>query len=325
MSGSQPIIKTGNRSGLLSQAMQNGGYYSPSPMQPPPQPQPPTYLPAPPAPVPVTTGGFQTGSFSNTVSRDLSDPFGEKSGPNIPVLIGIVITLIVLVGGGALGYLFFSHHGMGNMTSSTAVRPTPTPKVPPLFADTFANNTNGWDLQGEPGKFSVAIANSSLSLEDDDNKLLWELLPGGKTFSDFHLSVDAVLSKGDQNNGYGIYIRGASNQNTDLATYYRFELYGDGTYAVFKGIVDATGNSTSVKLVDYTATDAIHAQGKVNHIDIIAKGSSMTLMVNGQVLKTVTDSSYTGGSIALFVSNLQGSRPGAQATFSHFAIYPANV
>src|SRR6185312_10857196 len=100
------------------------------------------------------------------------------------------------------------------------------------------------------------------------------------------LVVDAVLSKGDQNNGYGLFIRGASNQNSQLATYYRFSLYGDGTYAIFKGFIGADGNSTSTMLVDYTNSPAIQKSGGLNHIMITAKGSSMTLMVNGQVLKT---------------------------------------
>ncbi len=77
-----------------------------------------------------------------------------------------------------------------------------------------------------------------------------------------------------------------------------------------------------MKLAGYTYSSAIYLQGKVNHIEIVAHGASMTLIVNGQTLKTITDTSYTSGTIALFVSNLQGSHPGAQATFSNFVIYP---
>ena len=49
----------------------------------------------------------------------------------------------------------------------------------------------------------------------------------------------------------------------------------------------------------------------------------MTFMVNGQMLNKVTDNNYKSGSVALFVSNLPGSPPDAQATFAHLAIYPA--
>ncbi|MFL5627421.1 MAG: hypothetical protein ACJ788_17735, partial [Ktedonobacteraceae bacterium] len=109
-------------------------------------------------------------------------------------------------------------------------------------------------------------------------------------------------------------------QNMDIATYYRFELYGDGTFAIFKGVVDATGTSKSSLIANYAFSPAIQKQGQVNHIAVSAKGSSMSLLVNGQVLKTFIDNTYAGGSIALFVSNL--NPPTAQATFSNLIVYP---
>lgn len=161
-----------------------------------------------------------------------------------------------------------------------------------------------------------------LTLEVDQHNLLWELLPGERTYSNFILTADAELAQGGQNNGYGIYIRGTANQNSDLATYYRFEVYGDGTYAVFKGVVNASGQSISTQIVDYALSPAIQKQGKVNHIMIIARGASMSFIVNGQLLKTVSDRSYASGAVALFVSNLPQAKPGAQAQFSQLTIYP---
>ncbi len=277
-----------------------------------------------PAAVPGVPSGFQQGAMSGVPPMMSNQSFAPRSrGPNVGLLVGIILLLIVLVGGGIASYAFISAHRSAQVTQiPTAVPPTPTPKGPPLFADEFNNNNNGWDLQGNPGKFSVTLGNGALALQDDDNKLLWELVPGNKTFRDFKLSMDAVLSKGDQINGYGVYIRGSLDQNSNLTTYYRFELYGDGTYAVFKGTVDASGKSTPTKFFDYTNSSAIQKQGGLNHIVIIAKGSMMTLMVNGQTLKTITDSSYTSGSLALFVSNVQNAHAGAEATFSHFAVYP---
>ncbi len=251
----------------------------------------------------------------------LHQPPARKRGPKIGLIVGIVIMLVILVGGG-VGYFYVKSHTDKAMTNvPTASSPTPT--TPPLFSDSFQNNNNGWDLTSISGKYSVKVGGGSMVLEDDDNKLLWELVPGTKVYSNFKLVVDATLSRGDQSNGYGVYIRGASNQNSELATYYRFELYGDGTYAVFKGVVDASGNSQGNKLVDYTTDPAIQKQGSVNHIAIIANGPGMTFILNGQTLKVVTDTSYTGGSVALFVSNLPApTPPDAQATFNNLAIYP---
>lgn len=269
-------------------------------------------------------GGMQLGGMNGYQPGNFNQP-PQKRKSRAGAIIGVVLLLIVLVGGGAGGYYYLKHHSSNapTQTQTSTSTATATPSTPPLFKDTFQNNNSGWDLTSEAGKFSVKVGGGTLVLEDDENRLLPELIPGGKTFSNFRLSVDAMLSKGTQDNGYGIYIRGASNQNSDLATYYRFEIYGDGTYAIFKGTVDANGNSTSTRLVDYQVSPAIQKVGKLNHITVTANGPAMSLIVNGQTVASTSDSNYTSGSIALFVSNIQGVPPVAQATFSNLYVYPA--
>lgn len=315
-----------NSYGPAASTIHNGNYYAGASQQSayytgPVTPQQPFY---PSAAVPGVNTNFQQGIMNGSLPMMGNQPPAVRSGgPNTGLIVGIILLLVVLVGGGIASYVFiFARHSAQVTQTPTVVPSTPTPRGPPLFADAFNNNTNGWDLQGNPGKFSVTLGNGALALEDDDNKLLWELVPGNKTFRDFKLAIDATLSKGDQINGYGVYVRGSLDQNSNLTTYYRFELYGDGTYAVFKGNVDSSGKSTPTKIVDYTSSSAIQKQGGLNHMVIVAKGSTMTLMVNGQVLKTITDSSYTSGSLALFVSNVQNAHAGAEVTFSHFAVYP---
>lgn len=249
-------------------------------------------------------------------------PPERKGGPKVGLIITVILLLILVVGGGIGGYYYVKHSNTPAAQSTPTTAPTPTPTGNALFSDTFANNNKGWDLTTKAGEFSVKVGGGSMALEDDNNKLLWELIPGGKTFSDFYVTVDATLSKGTQSNGYGIYIRGSSNQTIDIATYYRFEIYGDGSFAIFKGTVDSTGVSNSSVLVNYTNASVIQKQGHVNHIAINAKGSTLTFYVNGQVVKIVTDNTYNTGSIALFVSNLPHTTAGAQATFANLAIYP---
>jgi hypothetical protein len=197
-----------------------------------------------------------------------------------------------------------------------------------MFSDNFGDNGSGWNTQSDTGKYAVSIGANVMTLDDDNHKLLWELVPGNKSFGDFKLYVDAMLIKGDQNNGYGVYIRGASNQNSALATYYRFEIYGDGSYAIFKGHVDASGNTSDTKLLDYSTNSVVLpvnvANPQANHILISAIGSTLIFTVNATPLKTITDTSYTSGSVALFVSNLPESKTGAQASFARLNIYPAN-
>lgn len=334
----------------MATPMQNSGYAQT------PSAQPPAGYPNPFTP-PVGSLGVGSNFYNNAAPPANQSPFGMPSTPpmmggyqqmgmNTPPMavpplyspqspkqnkgktglyIAVAAVALVVIVGGVAAFALLNAHNSGTSTSGTSTTAIPTPNTPVLFSDPLTNNQNGWNLQSDPGKYSVAIGNGVMTLEDDNNKLLWELVPGGKTFSDFTLNVDATLSKGDQNNGYGVYIRGASNQQSELATYYRFELYGDGVFAIFKGTVDSTGASTATKMVGYTSNSAIQKQGGVNHITIVAKGSSMSFDVNGTTLGTINDNGYASGSVALFVSNLQDAKPGAQAQFSKFAIYSAKA
>jgi hypothetical protein len=238
--------------------------------------------------------------------------------------IFLAITLLAFAGIHGSGVSLSSiSKALSSSSTSTPEAAYPMPKGTPLFADPFVNDLSGWNLHSLHHNYAVSVGNGALTLEMDKNKLLWELLPGQRSYSNFTLTVNAALTKGDQNNGYGIYIRGTANPKSDLATYYRFELYGDGSYAIFKGVVDQSGQSSAVKLANYTLSPTISKAGKVNRIMIIAKGASLSFVVKGQLLQTVSDASYSSGSIALFVSNLPQAHPGAQAQFSQLAIYPA--
>jgi hypothetical protein len=250
-----------------------------------------------------------------------NQPPEGKRGPKLGLVILVLGLLVVITGGAFAGYIFLKNQNQNGNTPTVPTSIT-TPSVKPLFSDAFNDDKNGWDLSSTPGKFSVKIGGGSMVLEDDEQKLFMEVVPGNNLV-DFRLDVDASLSKGDSSNGYGVFIRGALGSDGNLNTYYRFELYGDGTYAVFKGSLDASGNRLSSKVHDYTANPAILKGGQVNHITIIAKGSTMTFMVNQQTLYTYVDNNYKSGAVALFVSNLPTLAAGAQATFSHLAIFPA--
>ena len=247
-------------------------------------------------------------------------PQQKKRGPRVALIILIGILLLVVIGGGLAGLLYLTNQSQ-NASTALPTRTIVTPSVTPLFRDSFTNNNTKWYLIGAPGQYSVSVGGGSMVLEDDHNRLLWEILPG-KSFADFRLDVDATLTKGDPSSGYGVYIRGASSQDSDIGLYYRFELYGDSTYALFKGSTDANGNTRSSQVVKDTPNAAIQKQGQTNHITVIAKGSSMTFMVNGTAVYNYSDTSYKGGLVALFVSNLPNTPPGAQATFANLAIFP---
>lgn len=239
-----------------------------------------------------------------------------------PAVVAVIIVLVVaIIGGGAFGaYKFLKSNNSANNTQAPLT--IVTPNGTPLFGDKFQDNKANWDLTQPPGA-KITLSNGALVLESDNNKLYPELLPGGKTFGDFRLDVDAGLTKGDPSNGYGVYFRGASTQNSLLGLYYRFEIYGDGSFYIYKGFQDSNGKPQSTSLKQSGPNNAIAHEGQLNHLTIIAKGQQLTFIVNNTTVSTFTDNSYKSGTVALFVSNVEQVAPGATATFKNLAIFPA--
>lgn len=265
--------------------------------------------------------GFQASQQrNNRGGEDDEDNDDKRTHPLVIVLIA-VLSLALIGGGLGAWHVLQSNNGLAN-ASGTPV-PVVTPSVTPLFSDSFQNNNNGWDTT-QPAGASISISGGKMVLESDNNELFEELLPNGKAYSDLRIDVNADLTKGAQGNGYGIYIRGALGTDGALDTYYRFEVYGDGTFAVYKGVVNDSGSEANDTIKKDTVNPAISIASYINHLTVIAKGSQMTFEVNGTTVTTFSDNTYKGGSIALFVSNVPGVAKGAQTTFTNLAVFPVS-
>lgn len=257
---------------------------------------------------------------------DDEDKGKSKNRASAGVVIVIVVLLVVLLGGGGFGgYYFYKHRNDGaNTTTNTNAPKIVTPGTTPLFSDFFKNNKAGWDTNPPAGAKVMLAGDGKLILESDDNKLFPEILPGGKTFGDLRVDVDAGLASGDTNNGYGVYIRASSTQNSVLGLYYRFEVYGDGSFYIYKGTVDTNGNAQATSLKNsLQPSNAIAHVGTLNHLTIIAKGQVLTFIVNNTTVANFTDPTYKSGSVALFVSQVKGATTNAQAIFENLAVFPA--
>lgn len=269
--------------------------------------------------------GFMPGFISIPQTPEVSQPMTVKRRAlNMKKVVSLVVILLILICGSIAGYVVLTLPRTGKHTTSVPSG-YPIPKGAPLFAETFMDNSQQWDMQSMQGRYQVSIDKKNLILEDDDNKLFPIMLPGAKKFANFKFIINAMFSKGDRENGYGLCIRGTTDASGYLTAYYRIELYGNSAYAISKVATDANGNTTSTTLVETTAHAAIKPMGQSNQIAVIANGPKITLIVNGQTVQTFSDTSYASGAIALFVSNLPGTHPGAQAMFSHLAIYPVNA
>lgn len=232
------------------------------------------------------------------------------------------LLLVLLLVSGAVLFLLFGARGHtrtladGHVPPTKTATPTATLTPQPLFADTFVGPKQGW-YTGNVAGYTRIVNSNGLTLADTNHETLVESLPTSKQFSDFSITTVITLETADANDSAGFYVRGDSNLDHD----YRIEIFGNGTYAISKELLDASHQAETITLVPPTHTTLLKPLGQPNTLTATMNGSQITLLINGQVANSINDTDYTRGQVALFVSNGDTSE-GVTALFSSIMIEP---
>ncbi|GAC1384695.1 MAG: hypothetical protein NVSMB33_13260 [Ktedonobacteraceae bacterium] len=275
------------------------------------------YTPPPPPNVGYVPSAAAYGGTSGQSSP--MQPPQRRKRPGMAITLGLILLVLMVVGGGIffLSRLKSNDTTIVNKTPTVASKST-TPVLRPLFADNFADNSQGWDI-GSGSGFSSTISNNVMTLSEANHKILDEPIPGtGKTaatYIDFSVTTTFTITKADQNDSVGLYMRGDDN----LSQGYFVDIFGDNTYDIVKVFPDS---SKDTFLVSPTNSSSINSVGQQNKLTVIMKGPKIEVLVNNKVLNSISDSAYTSGQIALFAENGKSSN-GVKAAFSSMAIYPA--
>jgi len=210
---------------------------------------------------------------------------------------------VTLIANPASGYTFDHWSGSASGTTSTTTitvdldmtltahfKTIPTvPEV--LFSDDFSDEASGWVTYDEfDGR--VAYLNGCLYIKDPTIPELGMYGESQRYFTDFILEVETWLVGGTDVNWHIVACRFQDENN-----YYSFDISADGYYAITNWI--------GGEMVPLTGSSGIYSsyihqgQGVSNLIHIECIGSSLSLSVNGHLLRQVTDTTFTGGDIAL--------------------------
>ncbi|MBE3561405.1 MAG: hypothetical protein IMW89_19615 [Ktedonobacteraceae bacterium] len=240
----------------------------------------------------------------------------------------IILAVVLLLGGG--GLLLWSsvmnNPGKAQVTPTPSQPGTPTPTAVPtpqaLFSDNFADNHNNWDTFSKSG-VSVTVGNNMLSMKEANHKFLLEDFPQSPP-ADAMFTLTLTMTQGDKNDLVGLLLRSPA-ENQGLYGYY-IAIYGDNSYDIEKYYPDPEnpGKGKVGTLLDFT-TKALRPQGQQNQLTVIIKGTSITLLVNNQLISTVKDVSgtpYLSGKTRLFAGNGNTST-GTGVNFHSIAVYPA--
>ena len=165
--------------------------------------------------------------------------------------------------------------------------------TPLPYADDFSTPDNGWKTASDEA-IKIAMQDGALHFTIDDLDTIAWSTPKDKRFGDFVLDVDATQVDGPNDNTYGVIFRYQDDRN-----FYRLDISGDGYFAVFKR---KDGEWTKVQ--DYVETPAVKQGNATNHLQVIAKGNQFTFNVNGQTVKTFSDSDFPNGNIGVTAGTL---------------------
>jgi hypothetical protein len=155
------------------------------------------------------------------------------------------------------------------------------------YSDDFSDPGSGWDVISET-YISMGYLNGEYQMT---TQLGW----GANStqdlgVSDYRVEVDAHIVQGSDG-GTGI-LFGATADG-----YYDFEI-SEGLFGLWR-YDDNSGNWTT--LIDWTQSSAVLPYDQVNRLAVDRKGASMTVYVNGQMLGTVNDGTYTGTAVGMEV------------------------
>ena len=211
----------------------------------------------------------------------------------------------------------------------TAVPPTatPDPTVTPtyaptatslpdgmMFTDDFsskeASSKNGWGMSsGGSVEYDWSGQHVVVAVKKP-RYIVWN------TPADFYVDFAAELEAQAVDKGYAEYGIIFRTQNSDTSSFYNFGVNTDGEYFLSKEIDSVWANRNPVS---FTTSKYVKRGSDKNKLGVVAKGSQISLYINGFLVKVLTDDSLNRGKAGVFVATSDGDRN--KVTFNRFTIY----
>ncbi len=181
--------------------------------------------------------------------------------------------------------------------------------VSSLPSDDFSNSSSGWGT-GIDEKSSVEYANDGLQMIVYQPYYVSWSTPGLESYENIHIEVSVRNESTDPEAVFGI----VCNEQGSTNSFYYVGVSVDGYYTFIKSAVAKDdeylkeGNST-----------VISESSSPMRVGLDCANGSLTLYVNGQVIDSVSDSTYTSGVLGLFAAS-HDEQSGAKVTFDDFAV-----
>ncbi len=195
------------------------------------------------------------------------------------------------------------------LVSCLSVACTPRAAAGLPWEDDFSDPASGWQAESDASA-EVGYADGQMRIVVYwADRFAWAAAQ--RSFSDFHLTVEASQVAGPDDNEYGVQVR--MQDNTHL---YRFSISGDGYYQISR----LDGDAEVLLTPEWTPSPAIHTGTATNVLEVICQGPRMTFIVNGTRLAEVEDGRYKSGDIALFAGSFHDPGDGVEIHFDNLRL-----
>lgn len=206
---------------------------------------------------------------------------------------------------------------------TTTLTPEPTRAPGILFNDDFSSKQKSQDLGWTLGSFDVQERTWSPNQLNVTvkKKGAWDIALAGPPYNDFGVEIEAQ-SEDKPGIQYGVVFRYSFKEDSatrsSLSSFYLFAVSNQGEYSVLKMV---NGKWVDQDLVPATPSTYIKKGSAKNRVGVLVEKSSISLYINGNLVKTLTDDSLTWGGVGTFA--FSGSNEQAQVSFSRVTVYTA--
>lgn len=179
----------------------------------------------------------------------------------------------------------------------------------PLPSDDFSNSDSGWGT-GTDEFSAVDYEDGGLKMTVFEPYYVTWSTPSLEYYENVHIEVTVKNESTDPEALFGI----ICNEQASTPAFYYVGVSPDGYYAFIKSSIV----QDDVFLKD-GKSDVISSSASSMQLGLDCGNGSMALYVNGQMIDSVSDSTYTSGVVGLFAASDDQSG-GASITFDDFSM-----
>jgi hypothetical protein len=194
------------------------------------------------------------------------------------------------------------------MSSLACGMPDVAALLDPMPKDDFSNSGSGWGT-GTDADSSVEYNNDGLEIKVFTPYFVTWSTQSLESYENTHLEVNVQNNSTDPEAFFGF----ICNEQGTTNNFYYVGVSPDGYYAFYKSKI--VGDDDTLK--DGTS-DIISASAQSMRLGLDCKNGSMALYVNGQLIDSVSDSTYTSGTFGLFGAT-DDEQNGTSVLFDDFA------